>query len=83
MVTLVGSGGVGKTRLALRTAADLERGVADGAWFVELGGLTDPKLVPKAVMTSVGLRDESGLWPSVSAHRLPLREATSPRPGQL
>ena len=63
MVTLVGAGGVGKTRLALRTAADLERGVADGAWFVELGGLTDPRLVPKAVMTSVGLRDESGLWP--------------------
>ena len=63
MVTLVGPGGVGKTRLALRTAADLERGVADGAWFVELGGLTDARLVPRAVMTSVGLRDESGLWP--------------------
>jgi predicted ATPase/DNA-binding CsgD family transcriptional regulator len=63
IVTLVGPGGVGKTRLALRTAADLERGVADGAWLVELGGLTDARLVPKAVMTSLGLRDESGLWP--------------------
>ena len=63
LVTLVGPGGVGKTRLALRTAADLERGVADGVWLVELGGLTDANLVPKAVMTSVGLRDESGLWP--------------------
>src|SRR4051812_34722841 len=63
MVTLVGPGGVGKTRLALRTAADLERGVADGAWFVEFGGLTDGKLVAEAVMTSVGLRDELGLWP--------------------
>jgi predicted ATPase/DNA-binding CsgD family transcriptional regulator len=63
MVTLVGPGGVGKTRLALRTAADLERGVVDGAWFVELGGLTDARLVPRAVMTSMGLRDELGVWP--------------------
>src|SRR5688572_6539633 len=63
LVTLVGPGGVGKTRLALRTAADLERGVPDGACFVELGGLTDANLVPKAVMTAVGLRDESGRWP--------------------
>jgi predicted ATPase len=63
LVTLVGPGGVGKTRLALRTAADLERGVADGVWLVELGGLTAENLVPKAVMTSLGLRDESGLWP--------------------
>jgi len=63
LVTLVGPGGVGKTRLALRTAADLERGVADGVWLVELGGLTDATLVPKAVMASVGLRDEAGPWP--------------------
>ena len=63
LVTLVGPGGVGKTRLALRTAADLQRGVADGAWLVELGRLTDPELVPKAVMTSVGLGDETGRWP--------------------
>src|SRR4051794_27730741 len=63
LVTLVGAGGVGKTRLAVRAAADLQRGVADGAWLVELGGLTAPELVPKAVLTSVGLGDESGRWP--------------------
>jgi predicted ATPase len=63
MVTLVGPGGVGKTRLALRTAADVQRGVPDGVWLVELGGLADSELVPRAVMTSLGLRDESGLWP--------------------
>lgn len=63
LVTLLGPGGVGKTRLALRTAADLERGVPDGAWLVELGGVTDPKQVPEAVMASLGLRDESGQWP--------------------
>ncbi|WP_306232886.1 ATP-binding protein [Agrococcus beijingensis] len=63
LVTLVGPGGVGKTRLAVRAAADLERAVADGAWLVELGALTNPSLVPEAVMSSVGLRDESGQWP--------------------
>lgn len=63
MVTLVGPGGVGKTRLALRSATDLRRGIADGVWLVELAGLQDPELVTKAVMTSLGLRDESSRWP--------------------
>src|SRR6266540_138359 len=63
MVTLVGPGGVGKTRLALRSATDLRRGIADGVWLVELGGLQDAELVTKAVMTSLGLRDESSRWP--------------------
>jgi predicted ATPase/DNA-binding CsgD family transcriptional regulator len=62
-VTLVGPGGVGKTRLALRSAADLARGLPDGVWLVELAGLVDPALVAKTVMTSVGLGDESGRWP--------------------
>ena len=63
MVTLVGPGGVGKTRLALRSAADLRRGIADGVWLVELAGLHAPELVSKAVMTALGLRDESSRWP--------------------
>lgn len=63
LVTLVGPGGVGKTRLALRSATDLRRGIADGAWLVELEGLRDSELVTKAVMTSLGLRDESSRWP--------------------
>jgi predicted ATPase/DNA-binding CsgD family transcriptional regulator len=63
LVTLVGPGGVGKTRLALRSAADLRRGIADGVWLVELAGLLDAELVTKAVMTSLGLRDESSRWP--------------------
>src|SRR6476659_6505916 len=64
LVTLVGPGGVGKTRLALRSATDLRRGIADGAWLVELAGLRDPELVTKTVMTSLGLRDESSRWPA-------------------
>jgi predicted ATPase/DNA-binding CsgD family transcriptional regulator len=63
LVTLVGPGGVGKTRLALRSATDLRRGIADGVWLVEFAGLSDAELVTKAVMTSLGLRDESSRWP--------------------
>jgi predicted ATPase/DNA-binding CsgD family transcriptional regulator len=63
LVTLVGPGGVGKTRLALRTATDLKRGIPDGVWLVEFAGLRDADLVTKAVMTSLGLRDESSRWP--------------------
>ena len=63
LVTLVGPGGVGKTRLALRSGTDLSRGIADGVWLVELAGLQEPELVTKAVMTSLGLRDESSQWP--------------------
>lgn len=63
LVTLVGTGGVGKTRLALRSAADLRRGIPDGVWLVELAGVGDAELVTKTVMTSLGLRDESSQWP--------------------
>lgn len=64
LLTLVGPGGVGKTRLALRAGADLRRTVHDGVWFIDLAGLKDPHLVPKAVITSLGLADKSGQWPT-------------------
>jgi len=76
LLTLVGPGGVGKTRLALRAAADLRRTVHDGAWFIDLAGLEDPHLVPKAVITSLGLADKSGQWPtSLLVTHLASREA--------
>ncbi|MGD0195866.1 MAG: hypothetical protein ABSC35_13505, partial [Candidatus Dormibacteria bacterium] len=53
LLTLVGPGGVGKTRLALRAAGDLQRSMRDGAWFIDLAGLDDPHLVAKTFMTSL------------------------------
>jgi predicted ATPase/DNA-binding CsgD family transcriptional regulator len=76
LLSLVGPGGVGKTRLALRAAADLRRTVRDGPWFIDLAGLEDPHLVPKAVITSLGVADKSGQWPtSLLISHLASREA--------
>ncbi|WP_262403226.1 ATP-binding protein [Actinomadura sp. CNU-125] len=59
LVTLTGVGGVGKTRLALRTAGQVAPVFPDGAWLADLAALTDPTLVERAVAGSLGLRDQS------------------------
>jgi non-specific serine/threonine protein kinase len=59
LVTLTGSGGVGKTRLALAVAEQLSGGYADGVWLVELGPLGDLALVPGEVARTLGLHEES------------------------
>ena len=63
LVSLVGPGGVGKTRLALRIAADLGRGFADGAWVVELAEIRDGALVTNAVLAALDLRDQAATKP--------------------
>lgn len=60
LVTLTGSGGVGKTRLALQTAADILAGIPHGAWLVELAAQSDPASVPLAVATVLGLKEQAG-----------------------
>jgi predicted ATPase/DNA-binding CsgD family transcriptional regulator len=59
LVTLTGTGGVGKTRLVLRAAADVRRAFTDGVWLVELAELRDPHLLPSTVATALGLRDSA------------------------
>ena len=59
LLTLTGSGGVGKTKLALRAAADMSRGFPDGSWLVLLGPVRDPLLVPQAVFGALGVHDLS------------------------
>src|SRR5438309_8405343 len=63
LVSLVGPGGAGKSRLALRIAADLARGFADGAWWVELAEVRDGALVANSVVAALDLRAQAGSQP--------------------
>src|SRR3712207_6000342 len=63
LVSLVGPGGVGKTRLAVRAATDHQRGFADGVWWVDLAEIRDAALVPNAVVAALDLRDQAGTQP--------------------
>jgi non-specific serine/threonine protein kinase len=75
LVTLRGAGGVGKTRLALRVAADLRDTFADGCWIVQLSPLQEPGLLARTVSEALGLPDEaSGDAPRVLAQSLAGRE---------
>jgi predicted ATPase/DNA-binding SARP family transcriptional activator len=58
LMTLSGPGGVGKTRLALRVAADLVDEFTDGAWLVDLAGLGDPALVPNALASAMHVQHD-------------------------
>jgi predicted ATPase/DNA-binding SARP family transcriptional activator len=59
LVTLVGGGGVGKTRLAIQVASQREPDLARKAAFVELASLSDPALLPAFVATALGIREEA------------------------
>jgi diguanylate cyclase (GGDEF)-like protein len=49
LVTVVGGGGIGKTRLALHVANDVAAAYPDGAWFVDLASIADPSLVTRVI----------------------------------
>jgi predicted ATPase/DNA-binding CsgD family transcriptional regulator len=60
LLTLTGSGGCGKTRLALAVARGSLEGFEDGVWLVELAPLADPFLVPQVVASTLGVSEEPG-----------------------
>ncbi|GAB4216053.1 MAG: hypothetical protein OHK0022_56710 [Roseiflexaceae bacterium] len=70
LLTLTGPGGVGKTRLALQTAAELEPEFAGGAAFVPLAAVRGPQAVLPAIAQTLGLREDTSqtLQEVVQAH---------------
>jgi predicted ATPase len=59
LVTLTGTGGIGKTRLALQAGADLLDESTGGVWFVELAALSAGASVARAVASTIGLREQA------------------------
>src|ERR1700693_3226978 len=71
LLTLVGAGGIGKTRLGFEAARHLLPRFADGVWAIELAPLSDPELVPGTVATAPGRGRASGVASPLSfANRL-------------
>lgn len=60
LVTLFGTGGIGKSRLSVQLGATLLDRFADGVWLVELAPVADPERVPQAVAAALGLREQPG-----------------------
>ncbi|HJT56734.1 MAG TPA: NB-ARC domain-containing protein, partial [Ktedonobacteraceae bacterium] len=63
LVTLVGSGGCGKTRLAQYIACALLNTFPDGVWFVALGGVSDPELIPMSIMQVLNIQPAANASP--------------------
>jgi predicted ATPase/DNA-binding XRE family transcriptional regulator len=59
LVSIVGTGGAGKTRLAIAVGTTLLNGFADGVWFVELAPLGDPALVPQALAAALRVQESA------------------------
>ena len=62
LVTLVGTGGIGKTRLALEAAREALEEFSGGVWLAELAPLTDPELVASGMHAALGLQSGTGRW---------------------
>jgi predicted ATPase/DNA-binding SARP family transcriptional activator/DNA-binding CsgD family transcriptional regulator len=60
LLTLTGTGGAGKTRLALEVARDLVGVYRDGVWLIELAPLSEPGLVVQEVARTLGLEEQPG-----------------------
>lgn len=60
LVSLIGMGGLGKTRLSLEIATEVIDDYVDGVWLVELAPLHDPRLVPQAIASVLGVKEKAG-----------------------
>jgi predicted ATPase/DNA-binding winged helix-turn-helix (wHTH) protein len=75
LITLLGIGGIGKTRLALQVAGEIADTYTDGVWLAELASINDPSLVPASVAQALGLHERTGrpLTETLCAHLKPLK----------
>jgi predicted ATPase/DNA-binding SARP family transcriptional activator len=69
LVTLTGSGGVGKTRLAIAVAEQTAAEYTDGVWFVDLAPLSNPALIAQAVASTLGIHEEPAITLSDTLQR--------------
>lgn len=60
LLTLLGPGGTGKTRLMLQAAEEIIEDYPDGVWLVELAPLTDPQLIPERVAAALTVQQQPG-----------------------
>ncbi len=63
LLTIFGSGGAGKTRLAMQTGADMIDEFANGVFITELAEVSEPGLIIQTLMNSLGLKEEPGILP--------------------
>lgn len=70
LVTLLGPGGTGKTRLSLQVGADRLEQYPDGVWLIELAPISDPALIAQTIASVIGVREETGktLTQTLSEH---------------
>ncbi len=66
LLTLIGPGGTGKTRLSMQLGADMIDEFVNGVWLVELASLNDPFLLPNVIVETLDLKEEPGKSPEIS-----------------
>ncbi len=59
LITIVGSGGVGKTRIAIQLGAEVLESFADGVWLLELAAIADATLLPHVLASTLNIRESS------------------------
>ncbi len=76
LITLCGAGGIGKTRLALRTGVDLLGSCTGGVWFCDFSTISDPALVTSVVAKAVRVRESGERSPTATiVHALKRKHA--------